>query len=130
MPEMRHTRPGDTMGYFMGVLAWLVPGVGHFYLGMRRQGIIIAVTIWCTFFLGLLLGGIDLIDPHLQTPWFCAQILAGLPAVIAVFLQNPDVAAGFGKGVDLGQLYTGVAGLLNLLCVVDALMKSHEGVRQ
>lgn len=127
---MAKTRQSSSGDYFMGVLAWLVPGVGHFYLGMPKRGMIIFFTICATFMLGLVLGGIDLVDPHLETTWFCAQVLAGLPAVIAVLLQNPDVPPGVGRGMDLGQLYTGVAGLLNLLCVVDALMKSHRNGRK
>jgi hypothetical protein len=123
MAETRQNGAGD---YLMGVLAWLVPGAGHFYLGMPKRGAIIFVTICATFMLGLVVGGIDLIDPHLERPWFCAQILTGVPAVVAAFLQDPDVLPGVGRGMDLGQLYTGVAGLLNLLCVVDALMKSHN----
>lgn len=127
---MAKTRQSSSSDYFMGVLAWLVPGAGHFYLGMPKRGTIIFFTICGTFMLGLVLGGIDLVDPHLETPWFCAQVLAGVPAVIAVLLQNPDVPPGVGRGMDLGQLYTGVAGLLNLLCVVDALMKSHKNGRK
>ena len=129
MEQKRPRGADDAVGYLMGSLAWLVPGVGHFYLGMRLQGTIIFLTICVTFALGLTLGGLEVIDPHQETPWFRAQILAGLPAVLAVLTQNPDVSVQLGHGVDLGQLYTGVAGLLNLLCVVDALMRCHEGVR-
>jgi hypothetical protein len=123
---MAKTRQSSGSDYFMGVLAWLVPGAGHFYLGMPKRGVIIFVTICVTFMLGLVLGGIDMVEPRLETPWFCAQVLAGVPAVVVALMQNPNVPPGVGRGMNLGQLYTGVAGLLNLLCVVDALMKSHN----
>ena len=66
-----------------------------------------------------------MVGPQFSQPWFIAQVMAGLPAIISVVLQDPSLPAGSGKGIDLGQVYTGVAGLLNLLCVVDTLMRAH-----
>lgn len=38
------------------VLAWLVPGLGHFYQGRVAKGILFSVCILSTFFYGLYLG--------------------------------------------------------------------------
>ena len=122
----KRSQNNANLAYSAGVLAWLVPGAGHWCLGRRPQALIIFVTICATFALGIHLAGIEMVDPHGSTAWFCAQMLAGVPALVAVLLQNPDVPAEFGRGVDLGQVYAGVAGLLNLLCVLDALMKTHQ----
>ena len=112
----------------VGFLAWLVPGAGHWYLGQRVRGGIICVSICVTFVLGVLLGGVEMIDPKNATAWFCAQLLTGLPGVIGTLAQNPGIEMGYGRGVDLGQVYAGVAGLLNLFCVIDVLMRQAEAV--
>ena len=40
-----------------GVLAWLVPGLGHFYQGRNAKGVLFIVCILGTFIYGLYLGG-------------------------------------------------------------------------
>ena len=40
-----------------GVLAWLVPGLGHFYQGRTAKGIVFCVCILSTFVYGVYLGG-------------------------------------------------------------------------
>ena len=125
----------DSAIYFVGLLAWLIPGGGHWMLGMRDRALIIFFAVTSTFILGLALGSIEVIDPQHSKAWFFAQILTGLPTIIVTFLQNNSVGvlqtldaqghAIFGRGVDLAQVYTGIAGLLNLLCVVDALFRAQ-----
>ena len=110
----------------VGFLGWLVPGAGHWYLGQRVRGVVICVSICVTFLLGVMLGGVEMIDPQNATAWFCAQLLSGLPGLIGTLAQNPDIPMGYGRGVDLGQVYAGVAGLLNLFCVMDILMRHAE----
>jgi hypothetical protein len=123
MPPVKGSH--DKNPYLVGVLAWLIPGAGHWFLGRRRQAVIMGVSIVATFVLGVLLGGIEMIGPQASVPWFLAQILTGIPAIIGVVLQNPNLPPGVGRGVDLGQVYSGVAGLLNLLCVLDALGRNQ-----
>lgn len=112
--------------YFAGILAWLVPGAGHWYLGMYARGLVIFFSVCVTFALGILLGGIEMIDPLNDKWWFAAQILAGIPAIVIAIFQDPNVLSGVGRGVDHGQVYTGVVGLLNLLCIMDALGRSQK----
>ena len=40
-----------------GVLAWLIPGLGHFYQGRNAKGALYAICILGTFLYGLYLGG-------------------------------------------------------------------------
>lgn len=119
----------DKAVYVVGVLAWLVPGAGHWYLGFRGRAAVIFLAICNLFLMGLILGGIEMIDPHnpaiLDRMWFISQIFTGLPAVISTVLQSPDIGPGVGRGVDIGQEYAKVAGLLNLLCILDALARSQ-----
>ncbi len=112
--------------YLVGILAWLIPGGGHWMSGQKNRAIPIFFGIVITFIVGVFLGGSELIDPQNARLWFCAQIFTGLPAVVASLLQNPAIEMGNGRAVDLGQLYTSVAGLLNVLCILDALIKGPD----
>lgn len=39
------------------LLAWLIPGAGHFYQGRNAKGSLFVVSILCTWILGFALGG-------------------------------------------------------------------------
>jgi len=116
----------DKALYLIGILAWLIPGGGHWYRGERGRASVIFVAVCTTFLLGLLLGGTEVIDPQNAKAWFCAQISCGLPAIIATLVQDGAVSIGVGKGSDWGQVYCGVAGLLNMFCVLDALVPGKK----
>ena len=106
------------------VLAWLIPGAGHWYMGHRGRAVAICLGISAAFLLGVVLGGIEVIDPRgdfFAKIRFCAQAMCGLPALAGALMQNPNIPMGVGRAVDLAQVYTGVAGLLNLLCIMDIL---------
>ena len=111
--------------YMVGIVAWLIPGAGHWLTGQRERGIYIFVGVGSLFLLGIMLGSIFMIDPSYSRPWFCAQILVGGPTLIATLAAGlgSGIADIYGRGVDLGQVYTGVAGLLNLMCILDALVR-------
>jgi len=128
----KEIKTNDKAIYLAGILAWLIPGAGHWYLGRKGRGGVIFVAITVTFLLGLLLGGIEMIDPQNAKAWFSAQILSGLPAILAALLQgaNAGINDVYGRGVSFGQLYTGVAGLLNLLCIIDVLSPKSANINQ
>ena len=116
----------DKALYLVGILAWLIPGGGHWYRGQRGRAGVMFVSVCVTFLLGLMLGGTEVIDPQNARAWFCGQILGGLPAIIATLVQDSAVSVGVGKGADWGQVYTGLAGLLNMFCVLDALVPDKK----
>ncbi|MBI9017795.1 MAG: hypothetical protein JEZ07_11110 [Phycisphaerae bacterium] len=116
-----------------GIMAWIIPGAGHWVGGRKKQGITIFVGVFGAFLLGILLGSIEVIDPQYHSMWFIAQILNGLPAVLTAVLQDSGTAMFAGpKGSELGQVYTSIAGLLNLFCIIDAIAPdvktSNEGI--
>jgi hypothetical protein len=74
-----------------GVLAWLIPGLGHFYQGRHAKGALFLICILGTFLYGLYLGGSSQVGwgravyfsfrPNdWRLPWLC-QIGVGLPTV-------------------------------------------------
>lgn len=56
--------------------------------------------------------------------WFVPQVLVGVPTVVASYFSISAAQAGFPKSharlAEIGTLYTAVAGMLNLLVVIDA----------
>ncbi|HUW17724.1 MAG TPA: DUF6677 family protein [Sedimentisphaerales bacterium] len=104
----------------VGLLAWLVPGAGHFVLKEKTRSIIIFVTIAVTFCVGIYIGSIGVIDPVGATPWYVAQIMNS-PMVAALgYLTANGSYPVYGWPNEIGQIYTSTAGLLNLLCIVNA----------
>ena len=121
-----------------GLLAWLVPGLGHIYLGHRARGIICLVTITLTFWTGVAVGSVqNTVAPHSRTLWFTAQLCAGSNALAAYALHirvDPRSARSSQQTVvthwsssEIGVHYAGVAGLLNLLVIFDAVARAEPG---
>ena len=120
-----------------GFLAWLVPGLGHIYLGHRTRGLICLVTITATFWTGVAIGSVQgTVDPRERTLWFMAQVCTGGNTVAAYVLRQavtprpaPRQSAYVPSwmSADVGVHYTGVAGLLNLLVILDALTRAEVG---
>ena len=140
-----------------GVLAWILPGVGHLYLRRPVRGVIIFVTIAALFWGGVAMGGVLTVDQYNERWWFAAEMLAGAHGLIAWqrqtalynrLMNGPDELQAplpdAGGDVSLAQLkmdealardklalvaptdtvaraYAGIAGMLNLMCIFDAI---------
>jgi len=112
---------------FAGLLAWLLPGAGHFILKEKKKAIIICVTIVLTFCTGLYIGSIGVIDAVGATPWY-VYVTQIMNSPIVALLGHITAAGGFpvfGWSNEIGQIYTSTAGLLNLLCIVNAVYLAH-----
>ncbi|MFZ2148387.1 MAG: DUF6677 family protein [Sedimentisphaerales bacterium] len=109
----------------VGLLAWLVPGAGHLLLKERKRALIIFATIVFTFCVGLYVGSIGIINPVGAKPWYVAQIMnSPMVAVLGHLATTTDYSV-FGRPSEIGQIYTSIAGLLNLLCIVNAIYLAH-----
>jgi TM2 domain-containing membrane protein YozV len=128
------------------ILAWMVPGLGHFYQGRTGKGLLYAVSILSLFLVGLAMGDWKIVywrwvNPTTNTEAFCfnylGQFWAGLIALPTLHYQGHDPTLGgflsepaqnvinglypsLGKFIEIGTLYTTVAGLLNILAMYDA----------
>jgi hypothetical protein len=83
--------------FVAGILAWLIPGLGHFYQGRRAKGALFSICILGTFLYGLYLGGspqlgwgravyFNFDEKEWRLPWLC-QIGVGLPTVPITLIQ-------------------------------------------
>ena len=122
----RYSKETHALGLLIvGLLAWLIPGAGHLVLKEEKRAVIIFATIVLTFCVGLYVGSIGVIDPVGAKPWYAAQIMNS-PMVAA--LGHLTASGGFpvyGRPREIGQIYTSIAGLLNLLCIVNAVYLAH-----
>jgi hypothetical protein len=112
---------------FTVLLAWLIPGSGHFLLGRRGRAAIVFVTVLITFLIGLLMRGPmfhlgaagDLLSRLIQYGGFLGDLCTGLLYFVAVWFgyAPPDQA---GHTPEYGSKFIVAAGLLNILAMVDA----------
>jgi len=120
-----------------GILAWILPGAGHFYLGHRGMAAVLFVAISFPYWTGLAIGGVkNSINPRVNRWLFLAEIAIGgyttagyivssrLPTYDAKEL-SPYVS--FYPESDVAQIYLAVGGLLNLLAILDALTRAQTG---
>ena len=109
-----------------GLLAWLIPGAGYFLLKEKKRAIIIFVTIMLTFCTGLYVGSIGIIDPVAAKPWYVAQIMNSPMVAILGHISSGGGFPVYGRANEVGHIYTGIAGLLNLLCIVNTVYLAHQ----
>ena len=109
----------------VGLLAWLVPGGGHFALKEKKRAIIIFVAIALTFTMGLYVGSIGVINPVGAKLAYSAQILNSPGVAILGRVAAKANYSVYGKPNEIGQIYTSITGLLNLLCIVNAVYLAH-----
>lgn len=179
-----------TIAALAGLLGWLIPGAGHWYIGRPARAIILFVTIQALFWSGVAVGGVFTVQPSLQSWWWRAlnpreedawwwraQVCTGLTGIIAYQRQaswyarveadlppqprNPisgpprdqaeaqqwqqyrtewqryqeQADANLAKSHlaltspagDIAYIFSGVAGMLNLMCIFDAVLLSLMG---
>ena len=109
----------------VGLLGWFLPGAGHLLLKEEKRAIIIFATITLTFCVGLYVGSVGVIDPVGAKPWYVAQIMNSPLVAVLGHLTAGGGFPVYGRPNEIGQIYTGVTGLLNLLCIINAVYLAH-----
>jgi hypothetical protein len=102
--------------------AWAIPGAGHLWQGRRFKGLAFLIAIPLMFAIGLAVHG-RLFPFDLSEPLVAAAALSHLGIGLPYFIAS---ALGYGAGdvraigYEYGNAFLVVAGLLNLLVVIDA----------
>lgn len=139
----------------IALVGWLVPGGGYLLLRQYARGLTVGITILLIFVLGLLIGGIRVIDVPgfddagtrrerngqwmltaapvaeiANKPWYVPQILAGpatlLAGQLSLHAARNRVDPSHARIRDIGTLYTAVAGMLNLMALIDAAHRAGK----
>jgi hypothetical protein len=58
-------------------------------------------------------------------PWYAAQVMNTPLVMLLGRLSTTGNYRVFGRANEIGQIYTSIAGLLNLLCIVNAVYVAH-----
>ena len=104
------------------VASWAIPGAGHLWLGRRSKGLVFLAALPLMFIIGLAIRG-RLFPFELSEPLVCLAAFADLGIGAVYFAAS---ALGYGMGdvravtYEYGNAFLIVAGLLNLLVVIDA----------
>ncbi len=113
------------------VFGWIFPGAGHAYAGHRGKAVLFGVLITGLLVAGFAMGrGTNILYGEW---WFAPQLGAGGPAAVLTPISDrlagpPDKSRGGARPNadyadplrEMGTLYTAIAGLLNLLVMMDA----------
>jgi TM2 domain-containing membrane protein YozV len=117
---VEQTQPGSLV--LLCVASWIIPGAGHLWLGRRGKGLIFLVALPIMFLLGIGLRG-RLFPFDFSEPLVGLAALADIGIGAIYFLAS---VLGWGVGdvravsYEYGNAYLIVAGLLNVLVVIDA----------
>ena len=137
------TRPSENVinasPPLVALAAWALPGLGYWLIGQPGRAIATGVTILLVFFGGMLIAGVrvvqapDMTAPGntfqrvLQRPWFIGQVLTGPLGLSAAMISDRLAASPTYRSIEtkarlaeIGTLYTAVAGMLNLLTIIDS----------
>jgi len=102
------------------LIAWLVPGGGHFYLGKWKRAVMFLLVVGTLFSLGLVMDGrlFSLERGFFGLLRFVADAAVGLPYVAGKVLGwGPGNIRS--SGYEYGNTYLFTAGLINMLLILD-----------
>ena len=119
-PAAKDTTPGPLV--LLCLASWAIPGAGHLWLGRRSKGLIFLIALPLMFAIGVAIRG-RLFSFELSDPLVGLAALADLGIGATYFVAS---ALGYGGGevravtYEYGNAFLIVAGLLNMLVVIDA----------
>ena len=125
MSMERPDKEGSPNAWVMGILAWLVPGLGHVAQGKVLKGLVGGMAIISMFITGAFIGGHiyslqDTSEGLLSSLFGLCDIGMGLVYLAArisgfALSEQPQRALS-----EYGSVFLMVAGLLNFILALDA----------
>lgn len=118
-------------------LGWLVPGSGHWYLGIMKKGLLFFVLLNGLFLWGMILRGeiafpvLKLASPEFNIVNIFIFIFGLGNGLMAVLELTPWLHVGNIAAVtyEVGTLFMVISGSLNFFIVLDALDTYRDTVR-
>lgn len=106
--------------------AWLFPGLGHWLQGRRLRAAIVAGILLGLFALGTGLAAGTNLSRERHFYYWSGQFLLGGPALLLELLAGDARVTRELPWVDVGLLYACMAGLLNVLAMLDVWGVAEE----
>jgi hypothetical protein len=104
------------------LLGWLVPGLGHFAQGRKLRGFIVFGLLCGLLVLGTQLAEGSNLDRERHFYYWAGQFLAGMPVLVLELLHGHRAVASDIPYVDAGLVFVCLAGLLNVLALMDVFV--------
>jgi hypothetical protein len=129
----------------VALVEWIVPGGGYWMIGQRTRALVVGVSILVLFMLGILISGIRVVEAPelsgsgsvgtkiLNRPWFIGQVFMGPTAIASAWISDELAHSARFRRIEakarlaeIGTLYTAVAGMLNLLAMIDSAHRATQ----
>jgi hypothetical protein len=111
--------PGGPHPVAMLAAAWFVPGLGYWLQGRRLRAVLVFSLLLGLFAAGTWLAAGSNLSRERHFYYWSGQFLLGGPAILVELLsRHPRVTREL-AWVDVGLLYACMAGLLNVLAMLD-----------
>jgi hypothetical protein len=113
----------SALALFAAILAWLVPGLGHWLLGRWGRALVFFAAVGGLVVTGYLLRG-NVFPPHSGDPFGTLGFLADAGTGAFYYFSRtfeaagPDVSRAAG---DYGTRFIAAAGVVNVLAVLDVI---------
>ena len=102
--------PGRRSPAVAGLLGWLVPGLGHLYVGQPLKALLFFAAIVPTFAVGLALTDYTCVNPQKYGLEFVAHAWLGGPTILALHGTRDHMLEWMPRWFDVGRLYAAIAG--------------------
>ncbi|HEX6811529.1 MAG TPA: DUF6677 family protein [Planctomycetota bacterium] len=109
-------------------LSWLVPGLGHARAGQKGKGLLLGAAVAIVFAMGLLFAHGHAVDRANASVWWMGQNLFGGGSLFAALVTGPMRMESAPPNLDVGVVWCTVAGLMNLVVMVDAFTVAERSV--
>lgn len=106
--------------------AFLFPGLGHVLQGRKARGLMVAGVLIGFFLLGTLLADGTNLSRERHFYYWGGQFFLGLPAALTELVVGPGQVTGPIRFMDPGLLFASLAGLLNVLAILDVYAWSDD----
>ena len=120
--------PGGLDPAASATASFLVPGLGQFLQGRRLRGGVIFVLLVGLFLVSTALAGGTNLDRERHFYYWAGQFLLGLPAILTELVNGHPVQLEVVPYADGGVVLASIAGLLNVLGMMDAYAFADERV--
>jgi TM2 domain-containing membrane protein YozV len=101
-------------------LAWFLPGFGHIFLGRRAKGLLGGSALILTLVLGVAFSAASVGQRERDQFFWSGEVFLGAPFLVASVVNSANrIQSDIPLG-ELGLLCATIAGLLNILLILDA----------
>jgi hypothetical protein len=109
-------------------LSWIVPGLGQARAGQRDKGVLMGLAVLAVFAAGLAFSHGHAVDRGIYDVWWIGQNLCGGGSLVAALATGAMRMEAAPPNLDLGIVLCTVAGLMNLVVMVDAYTIAERSV--